>query len=181
MRQQLKNAVIAATFTLATAYLVTNAARRLRWFSYRGKVVIVTGGLCGLGLVLARKLVAAGANVAICARTAEDIVVAVRELSERGGNVIGSTCDIRDSKQVQAFVKHIESAWDRVDVVFNVAGVIQVGPIESMTLADFHEAMDTHCFGPLHMILAVVPGMRSRAGAESSTSLRLAASKPCRI
>jgi NAD(P)-dependent dehydrogenase (short-subunit alcohol dehydrogenase family) len=40
--------------------------------------------------------------------------------------------------------------------------VIQVGPLDSMTLDDFHHAMDVNCWGPLHAILAVLPHMRRR-------------------
>ncbi len=162
MRSATRNAILAAAGAFAGACLVKNALRASRWFSYRGKVAIVTGGSRGLGLVLARKLVAAGAKVAICARTSEDVQRAAHELSDLGADVYGAACDIRDFNQVLAFVERVEEIWGRVDLLFNVAGVIQVGPLESMTLADFHEAMDTHCFGPLHMILAVLPGMKAR-------------------
>jgi NAD(P)-dependent dehydrogenase (short-subunit alcohol dehydrogenase family) len=162
MRPQTQKAVVAGACALAAACLVKNALRWSRRFSYEGKVAIVAGGSRGLGLVLARQLVAAGAKVAICARTAEDVENAAQELSEHGGNVLGSVCDIRDFQQVQSFVNRVESIWGRVDLLLNVAGIIQVGPLESMTLDDFHEAMEINCFGPLHMILAVLPGMRSR-------------------
>jgi len=49
-----------------------------------------------------------------------------------------------------------------VDVLFNVAGVIEVGPLDAMTWADFHTAMDTHCWGPLNTVLAVLPEMRRK-------------------
>jgi NAD(P)-dependent dehydrogenase (short-subunit alcohol dehydrogenase family) len=153
---------MAATLAMGAACAAKAALRWSRWFSFGGKVAIVAGGSRGLGLVLARKLVAAGAKVAICARTADDVTRAARELAGYGGDVLGSACDIRDYDQASSFVRHVQDVWGRVDVLFNVAGVIQVGPLESMTLADFHEAMATHCFGPLHMILAALPGMRAR-------------------
>jgi len=49
-----------------------------------------------------------------------------------------------------------------VDVLINNAGVIQVGPVEVMTLADYEEAMKTHFWGPLYATLAVLPSMRRR-------------------
>jgi short-subunit dehydrogenase len=57
-------------------------------------------------------------------------------------------------------VAQIEQHYGQVDVLINNAGVIQVGPLENQTLADFREAMDTHYWGPLYLILAVLPGMR---------------------
>ena len=47
-------------------------------------------------------------------------------------------------------------------MLINVAGVIEVGPLDAMTLEDFHRSMDTHCWGALHTVLAVLPGMRQR-------------------
>jgi short-subunit dehydrogenase len=49
-----------------------------------------------------------------------------------------------------------------IDILINNAGVIQVGPMESMTLEDYVEAMRVHFFGPLHTTLAVLPSMKRR-------------------
>jgi short-subunit dehydrogenase len=49
-----------------------------------------------------------------------------------------------------------------IDVLINNAGIIQVGPMESMTVDDYAEAMRTNFFGPLHTTLAVLPSMRRR-------------------
>ena len=53
-------------------------------FDLTGKVAIVTGGSRGLGLEFARRLGAAGAHVAICARTADELAAAVDDLDRRG-------------------------------------------------------------------------------------------------
>jgi NADPH:quinone reductase-like Zn-dependent oxidoreductase len=70
---------------LAAALVSRGLVRRSRRFSFVGKNVLITGGSRGLGLVLARQLVDAGARVAICARTAADLEEAERELLARGG------------------------------------------------------------------------------------------------
>jgi short-subunit dehydrogenase len=49
-----------------------------------------------------------------------------------------------------------------VDVLINNAGVISVGPAETMTLEDYEDAMKTHFWGPLYAMMAVLPGMRER-------------------
>jgi NAD(P)-dependent dehydrogenase (short-subunit alcohol dehydrogenase family) len=51
-----------------------------------------------------------------------------------------------------------------VDVLINNAGVIQVGPLEHMTRADFEDALAVHLFGPLFCSLAVLPHMKSGGG-----------------
>jgi NAD(P)-dependent dehydrogenase (short-subunit alcohol dehydrogenase family) len=141
---------------------IQQAIRRSRWFNFHGKTAIVSGGSRGLGLVIARQLVDAGANVAIWARSADDIAAAAAELRERGrpDQVRSFTCDIRDRSQVEAAVEEVRQTWGRIDVLLNVAGIIEVGPLDAMTPADFHEAMDINCWGALNTIMSVLPTMR---------------------
>jgi NAD(P)-dependent dehydrogenase (short-subunit alcohol dehydrogenase family) len=137
--------------------------RHRRWFDYRGQRAIVTGGARGLGLVLARQLVAAGAKVAICSRTESELETAAGELRRSGGEVLAFTCDVRNRQQVHDMVRQVVEHWGGVDLLFNVAGVIEVGPLDAMTVDDFHAAMNGNCWGALHTTLAVLPWMR-RAG-----------------
>jgi NAD(P)-dependent dehydrogenase (short-subunit alcohol dehydrogenase family) len=143
-------------------YLGQSLIRQSRWFSFRDRVVVISGGSRGLGIVLARQLVDAGAKVALFARSARDVELAVQELAARGGDVIGRSCDIRDQGAVHEFIDSVLSRWGRIDVLLNVAGIMQVGPLDAMTLADFHAAMDINCWGPLHATLAVLPIMRQQ-------------------
>ncbi len=160
MQRWSKGVLLAGGAGLAAWLALQTLVRRGRWFDFAGKSVLIVGGSRGLGLVLARQLVDQGARVAICARTEEDIEAAADELRQRGGDVLGLTCDARVPADVERVVEEILSKWGRIDVLLNVAGVIEVGPLDTMTLADFHHAMETNCFGPLHAILAVLPAMR---------------------
>jgi len=56
----------------------------------------------------------------------------------------------------------VQRYFGPIDVFINNAGVIQVGPMEHMTLQDYEEAMKVHFRGPLYAIPAVVPDMRQR-------------------
>jgi NAD(P)-dependent dehydrogenase (short-subunit alcohol dehydrogenase family) len=131
-------------------------------FSFKDRTVLVTGGSRGLGLVMARQLVAEGARVVICGRDNESLQRAFAELSRDGGEVLAIRCDVRDQVQVDAMVGRVHEQWGAVDVLINNAGVIMVGPLESMTLEDFEEAVDVHLWGPLYTTLAVVPEMKAR-------------------
>ncbi len=157
-----KRLLLAGGVGLVAAWTVRSAIHRRRWFDYSGKCVIVTGGSRGLGLVLARRLIDAGARVAICARSQDDLAVAEEVLKERGGEVIAIRCDVREQEDVQQMVAEVLSRLGTVDALFNVAGVIEVGPLDSMTLEDFHNSMATHCWGSLHTVLAVLPEMRRK-------------------
>ncbi len=160
MRPSTKNWLVAGAAGLGVLWAARALVRSSRWFSFKNKAVLITGGSRGLGLLIARRLVAAGAKVAICARTEADLRDAVDELCERCPNVLGMVCDIRNPKQVQQMVEQVVQHFGRLDVLFNVAGIIEVGPLDTMTLDDFHEAMDINCWGALHTVLAVMPVMR---------------------
>jgi NAD(P)-dependent dehydrogenase (short-subunit alcohol dehydrogenase family) len=139
------------------------AASNARMQSFEGKVVVVTGGSRGLGLVLSRKLIAEGAKVAICARDEEELTRAKREL-EQHGDVFAQTCDLRKRKQVNTFIESVLDTFGRIDVLINNAGVIMVAPVEEMNLTDFEQAMDTHFWAPLYTTLAVMPHMKNVGG-----------------
>ncbi len=156
----LKKIAIAA----GTAYLGLHAARLIvrhgRRFDWRGKRVVITGGSRGLGLVLARQLAEAGAKLAICARDEAAVNIAAAELRGRGAEVLALSCDVRDGEQVQSFIDRVAAHFGGVDVLFNVAGIITVGPLDSLTQEDFEDSMSTNCWGALNLAREVLPHMR---------------------
>ncbi|MCE9552212.1 MAG: SDR family oxidoreductase [Planctomycetes bacterium] len=131
-------------------------------YNFADKVVVITGGSRGLGLELARRFAAEGARIALCARTAADVAKAGEELQRRGADVFAAICDVTDPAQIEPFIDEVVDRWGRLDVLVNNAGIIQVGPLESMTEADFRQAMDVHLWGPLRMTLEALPHMRAQ-------------------
>src|SRR5919202_4487075 len=134
--------------------------RRAYEFDFRGKTVLITGGSRGLGLVLARELAKEGARLSLCARDPRELERARADLAARGAEVSVFPCDVTDRAQVADWVRVARDRFGHVDVLINNAGVIEVGPLETQTLADYEEAMQTHFWGPLYTILAVLPEMR---------------------
>jgi NAD(P)-dependent dehydrogenase (short-subunit alcohol dehydrogenase family) len=145
----------------AGAVLGLRALMRER-VDFAGKTVLVTGGTRGLGLVLSRLFIQEGARVALCGRDAVALQRARQDLEERGGEVLAVQCDVSDRVQVEALVAQVHERFGAVDVLVNNAGVIQTGPLESMTMEDFEEAMDIHFWAPLYATLAVLPEMKRR-------------------
>ena len=133
-----------------------------RKIGFQNKTVLITGGSRGLGLELSRLLAKEGANLAICARDADELDRAKDELDSLGGNVYTQVCDITDKTQVEHFVENVRQTIGPVDVLINNAGIIIVTPYEHATEDDFREAMDTHFWAAFHMINAVLPHMFSR-------------------
>ncbi len=138
--------------------------RASRRIELAGRVVIVTGGSTGLGLMIAREAVRRGARVAIAARGESDLRDAEAELKGLGGDVLAVPTDVSDEGQVRVLVARTIERFGRVDILVNNAGTIQVGPAESMTVDDFKKAMDTNFWGELLPTLAVLPQMRAQGG-----------------
>ncbi len=127
-------------------------------------VALVAGASRGLGLLVARELLRRGHDVAICSRTAEDVASAVDRLEQGAGDgrVRGWACDVGDAGAVARLVGDVERDLGPVDVLVSVAGIIQVGPAETMTLEHFDAAVATMLMGPVRLAWAVLPGMRER-------------------
>jgi NAD(P)-dependent dehydrogenase (short-subunit alcohol dehydrogenase family) len=153
---------IAAGALIGGVLLLT--AKRARRYSFRDRVVLITGGSRGLGLILARKLLAEGASVCICARDKEELERAEAELSELG-RVYSMVCDVRRKEDCEIAVGAAVERFGRLDVLINVAGVIQAGPLEAQTDDDFRDAVDTHMWGPYYTMTAAIPHLKAAGDA----------------
>jgi len=88
-----------------------------------GKSILVTGGGSGLGLAMAKKFAAFGANVAICGRTEEKLLKAAEELNESGQKIITHVVDVRDYEGVGEMVKRLNKEFGTLNgLVNNAAG-----------------------------------------------------------
>jgi NAD(P)-dependent dehydrogenase (short-subunit alcohol dehydrogenase family) len=142
--------------------VVKSLLQQSRYSDLEEKVVLVTGGSRGLGLVMAREFATHGARVAICARDEGDLAHVREEFAARGDHFFSYQCDVSDRTQVQAMLSAVETALGPVDVLVNNAGTIMVGPLEHMKLEDFEEAMRINFWGSVYTTLAVLPGMKRR-------------------
>ncbi|MEO8522991.1 MAG: SDR family oxidoreductase, partial [Acidobacteriota bacterium] len=154
--------LLASAAGLLAALTISRIARGRRAISFAGRVVVITGGSRGLGLVIARQLAAEGARLCLLARDEGELDPARVELAAAGAEVLTISCDVRRRADVRAAIDAVLERWPAIDVLINNAGVVQVGPLEHMTTADFENAMATHFWGPLHLMFESVPSMRQR-------------------
>src|SRR5438046_9107103 len=117
---------------VALLLLIWAIVRFIRTACYplRDKVVVITGGSRGLGLVLARYVCARGGNVALIARDPEELARAKTDLAPRGGKVLTIQCDLLDTGQIQSAVRQIIDRFSKTDIMITNAGSIQVRPID---------------------------------------------------
>ncbi len=155
--------VTAGAIASAGAVVAVGAlVRRFRMADMHGKVVLITGGSRGLGFAIAQEFAALGCKIVICARNKAELERAETELRRNAVEVLGVECDVADQSQVDAMVSRANERFGQIDVLVNNAGIISVGPLESQTVEDFHEAMDVMFWGQVYTTLAVLPQMKQR-------------------
>jgi len=146
----------------AAATVRARVARRDRHFDPFGRTVLITGGTRGLGLELAREFGKRGARVAILGRDAIEGARAEKDLTGRGIEARSIVADVRVPAEITAAVETVRAAFGAIDILVNNAGIIQVAPLDALTLEDYRDAMETHFWAPLHATNAVLPEMRAR-------------------
>ena len=116
----------------ATARTTIALSRR---YDFRNRLIVITGGSRGLGLLLARHLADEGAALVLCARDLDELDRAAEELRFRAPYVATYVCDLSQPPEIESLFERIRREIGSVDVLINNAGVMQVGPVETMTLA----------------------------------------------
>jgi NAD(P)-dependent dehydrogenase (short-subunit alcohol dehydrogenase family) len=144
------------------AVMMARAWRRREAYDFGGKSVLITGGSRGLGLLLARELADEGARLTLIARDEAELTRAADDIRTRQpfADVLTVTGDIRRRYDGERAVAHALERFGRIDVLINNAGIIQAGPADHMTLSDYEDAMATHFWGPLYMVIAARPHMQ---------------------
>jgi 3-dehydrosphinganine reductase len=127
---------------------------------------IITGGSSGIGLALARQLVAGGYNVSLIARRNEQLAVSAAALSKttvRSGQVINfHPADVSNRADAEKAVERSLSCLGAPDLLITSAGVAVPGYFSERPVADFEQAMAVNYFGTLYVIRAALPAMRAR-------------------
>jgi NAD(P)-dependent dehydrogenase (short-subunit alcohol dehydrogenase family) len=154
----------ALKMTAAAAAMLTakSLLNQRKIYDLKDRVILITGGSRGLGLVLARAFANEGAKIVVCARDESELRQARIDLERYATEVLAIKCDVTIPAEVKAMIDQIHKTFGRIDVLVNNAGIIQVGPLEVITVDDYRQAFNTHFWGPLNTILAVLPGMKLR-------------------
>jgi short-subunit dehydrogenase len=144
------------------AYAVVRYSRS--GFSFANKVIVITGGSRGLGLVIARQLAHEGARIALLARDGDELARAKSDLECRDAQVLTVPCDLTERPQIISAVQTVIGHFGGVDVLINNAGVIEVGPLSHMTREDFERSLAIHFWAAHELTEQLAPQMRKRGG-----------------
>lgn len=131
-------------------------------FDLSGKVAMVTGSTRGLGEVAAGALAKAGADVAICGRSKDDLERVSGNIKDLGRNAAGFFLDVSIKESVQKGVDQILDHFNRIDILVNNAGVNHRVPVLEFSEEDWDRIINTNLKGYFLVAQAVVPQMLER-------------------
>ena len=128
-----------------------------------GQVALVTGGGRGIGRAIGEALAAAGARVALAARSGDELAEAVGAVEAAGGVARGWRLDVTDLGAVAGVVEEAEAALGPVTLLVNNAGTAQEpGPLWEADPGDWWRDLEVHVRGAFNCCRAVLPGMVER-------------------
>lgn len=131
-------------------------------FSVSGKTAVVTGGSRGVGLMIARGLVEAGADVVISSRKADALEAAAKELSQIG-SCTAVQADLSSQEGAVALAAAVRERFDRLDVLVNNAGATWGEPIDSYPDQAWDRVLDTNVRGVFQLTVASLDLLRAAA------------------
>jgi gluconate 5-dehydrogenase len=133
-------------------------------FDLTGKTALITGGVHGLGMAMAKGLGQAGARIVVNDLSQEAIDKAVAEYQSVGIEAYGYVFNVTDEKAVIAAINKIETEVAPIDILINNAGIIKRTPIIEMEVEDFTAVINVDLISPFIVSKNVAKGMIQRGG-----------------
>ena len=131
-----------------------------RLFGLDGKTALVTGGTRGIGMMIARGLLQAGARVVISSRKADAVDEAVAALSEFG-EVRGIPADLSRQQECTRLAAEVLGRADGLDILVNNAGATWGEPLETFPAAAWDRVLDLNVKSPFWMVQELLPALRN--------------------
>lgn len=135
------------------------------------KVALVTGAGSGIGKATAEVLAQEGSKVALLGRTKVELEQTAAKIRSQGGEGLPIVADISKVDEMQAAIKKIISAWDRLDIVFANAGINGVwAPLEELEPDDWDKTLDINLKGTFLTVKYALPYLKKQGGSVIVTS-----------
>ena len=132
---------------------------------FKGKVALITGGGAGIGRAAALAFAREGAQVVIGDRNVQCGEETVQTIREVGGTASFRRADVSIGPDIEALVNHAMTAFGRLDLAFNNAGIEgKVGPLTEQTEANYQAVMDINVKGVWLSMKYEIPRMLEHGG-----------------
>lgn len=116
-------------------------------FDLTGRTALVTGGGRGLGRSMAEALARAGADVAVTARSTDQLEAAARAIEGLGRRSLAITADVSNEQDAERAVAEVVEAWGHLDILVNAAGIIGRAPAHEFPVDDWRRIVDVNLTG----------------------------------
>lgn len=136
----------------------------------KGKVALVTGGGSGIGRAACAAFAQAGAQVAVVGRTLRKCESVVDEISAAGGEAIAIEADVSNSADVQRALAQCMNRFNRLDIVFNNAGISPSGSVTEISEQDWHDCIAIDLTSIFLMCKYAIPHLQGRGGVILNTA-----------
>jgi NAD(P)-dependent dehydrogenase (short-subunit alcohol dehydrogenase family) len=146
----------------------------------RGKVALITGAASGLGLEVARQMAAGGAKLVLVDWDQANLEAATGELTKTGAVVKSMQGDVSEEPTATRAVDLAKSAFGRLDVLFNNAGIdpLRARSVVETEVADWDRVLDVNVRSAFLMSRAAIPLMREGGGGSIVNTASIAGLKP---
>ncbi|HDR7915960.1 TPA: 2,3-dihydro-2,3-dihydroxybenzoate dehydrogenase [Bacillus wiedmannii] len=129
---------------------------------FDGKIVLVTGAAQGIGSVVAKMFLARGATVIAVDQNAEGLNMFLNHYALNENRIKTFHLDVSDSAAVEEVVERIENDIAPIDILVNVAGVLRMGAIHSLSDEEWNKTFSVNSTGVFYMCRAVSKYMMQR-------------------
>jgi 3-oxoacyl-[acyl-carrier protein] reductase len=129
------------------------------------RVAIVTGASRGIGKYIAQALAREGCDIAICARTEDDLKEAARDIEDAGAEVLALPMDVTDEGEPERLVKETAEKFGRIDTYVGNVGSNRKGSFETLSDEDWEDLINLNLMSHVRVSRAAVPHMREVEGA----------------
>jgi dehydrogenase/reductase SDR family member 4 len=147
--------------------------------SVRGKVAIVTGGGRGIGKAIARRLVEAGANVAIASRKLENLQQTAGEFAALAGKTVPIACHVGRAADLEHLVRETEKQLGPVDILVNNSATnLGQGPALDVTDEALLKTIEINVLSAVRLIRLTAPNMIERGGGSIINIASIAGLRP---
>lgn len=144
-----------------------------------GKAALVTAASKGLGKAIAMGLASEGCRVSICARNAEALRAAAKEIKDKTGvEVLAIKADVTSGKQIESLVQTTQKELKSIDILICNAGGPPLGTFDRLDEADFKWALELNLVSAINLCRLALPGMKKRKWGRIINMTSISAKQP---